>query len=357
MWRIKIFIITVKIFVHPITSDCHHVSRILKQMEWEKEKSSVTHQIGLYNMFSLPETHRRWSQKQFCFDRHIRRRPCHDDGKLSLKHERRNQTLNSKPWQQKSASTMHRLQSQGIPSMRTRNPRWPMADRAAWKVIKMRLVALTIRVCLPSVPHSLRYTSTIVSLSAALSSTLNQHAHRRVLHRIIWSWYTGCWLANCCIWYSEEGTGRGRSPPRPPLVVPNVTSHPSTASVPIAVLLHNGPLLCGFNVAIKGLSKHLTTKNSALAIWVNFPAVRWFIGHSCDSAIKQWICTRNTPVDTQSNILEEEQEQWKSELCSAILCLYWPHVKRFVYGSYCWFERGKFSLIPDQLTRLFTTLI
>jgi len=27
----------------------------------------------------------------------------------------------------------------------------------------------------------------------------------------------------------------------------------STASVPITVLLYNGPLLCGFNVGIKGL--------------------------------------------------------------------------------------------------------
>ena len=33
---------------------------------------------------------------------------------------------------------------------------------------------------------------------------------------------------------------------------PYVTAHPSTASVPITVLLYNGPLLCGFNVAIKG---------------------------------------------------------------------------------------------------------
>ena len=35
---------------------------------------------------------------------------------------------------------------------------------------------------------------------------------------------------------------------------PNVTAHPSTASVPITVLLYNGPLLCGFNVPIKGLT-------------------------------------------------------------------------------------------------------
>ena len=41
---------------------------------------------------------------------------------------------------------------------------------------------------------------------------------------------------------------------RPLLVVPNVTAHPSTASVPITALLYDGPLLCGFNVAIKGLT-------------------------------------------------------------------------------------------------------
>jgi len=36
----------------------------------------------------------------------------------------------------------------------------------------------------------------------------------------------------CYIWHSEEGTGRGPSPPRPLLAVPNITAHPSTASVP-----------------------------------------------------------------------------------------------------------------------------
>jgi len=57
----------------------------------------------------------------------------------------------------------------------------------------------------------------------------------------------------CYIWYSEEGTGRGPSPPRLLLALPNVTAHPSTASVPITVLLYNGSLLCGFNLGIKGL--------------------------------------------------------------------------------------------------------
>jgi len=36
--------------------------------------------------------------------------------------------------------------------------------------------------------------------------------------------------------------------------VPNVTAHPSTASVPVTVLLYDGPLLRSFNAAIKGLN-------------------------------------------------------------------------------------------------------
>jgi len=71
---------------------------------------------------------------------------------------------------------------------------------------------------------------------------------------MIWSWYTGRWWVGCDIWYSEEGTGRGRSPPMDGWAVPNVTAHPSTANLPITVLLYNGPLLCGFNVPIKGLT-------------------------------------------------------------------------------------------------------
>jgi len=35
-----------------------------------------------------------------------------------------------------------------------------------------------------------------------------------------------------------------------PSIVPNVTAHLSTTSVPITIFLYNGPLLCGFNVTI-----------------------------------------------------------------------------------------------------------
>ena len=54
------------------------------------------------------------------------------------------------------------------------------------------------------------------------------------------------------ICYNEEGTGRGRSSPRSLLTVPKVTAYPLTASVPITVLLYNGPLLGSFNVPMKG---------------------------------------------------------------------------------------------------------
>jgi len=63
-----------------------------------------------------------------------------------------------------------------------------------------------------------------------------------------WSW------VNCYIWYSDEGTRRGRSPPRPLLAVPNVTVHPSTPSVLITALLYNGPLLCDVSLPVRGLS-------------------------------------------------------------------------------------------------------
>jgi len=55
----------------------------------------------------------------------------------------------------------------------------------------------------------------------------------------------------------RERPGRAAVPPSPLLAIPNVTAHPSTASVPIIVLLYNGPLLCGSSVATKGLTVRL----------------------------------------------------------------------------------------------------
>ena len=60
-------------------------------------------------------------------------------------------------------------------------------------------------------------------------------------------------VIGCYIWYIKEGPGQAGAPPSRLHAVPNVTAHPSMASVPITVLIYDGPLLCGFNVAIKGL--------------------------------------------------------------------------------------------------------
>ena len=59
-------------------------------------------------------------------------------------------------------------------------------------------------------------------------------------------------MVSCYIWYSEEGPGRAAAPPSPLLAVPNVTAHSSTASVPITVLLYDGPLLCSLMWRLKG---------------------------------------------------------------------------------------------------------
>jgi len=60
------------------------------------------------------------------------------------------------------------------------------------------------------------------------------------------------WAVTFCT--ARTATWAGPQPAQVPVfAVPNVTAHPSTVSVPITVLLYNGPLLCGFNVPIKGL--------------------------------------------------------------------------------------------------------
>ena len=70
----------------------------------------------------------------------------------------------------------------------------------------------------------------------------------------------------CYIWYSKVGIWLDRSPPRPLLAVQNVTAHPSTANVPVAVLLYNGPLLRGFNVPIKVLTVFSTVGHNVVPL-------------------------------------------------------------------------------------------
>ena len=69
-----------------------------------------------------------------------------------------------------------------------------------------------------------------------------------MLHRLIWSWYTGRRWVGCYIWYSKEEPGWAVAPPSPLLALPNLTAQCCNNR-----LLYNGLLLCCFNVAIKGL--------------------------------------------------------------------------------------------------------
>ena len=74
--------------------------------------------------------------------------------------------------------------------------------------------------------------------------------------------YTGRWWVGCHIWYSEEERpGRGRSPPMPLLAVPNVTAHPSTASVPTSYhLMWHYNCLCTLKGKVNQIAKQRPTQ-------------------------------------------------------------------------------------------------
>ena len=54
------------------------------------------------------------------------------------------------------------------------------------------------------------------------------------------------------------GDGARQQPAQAPPRCTKCNSHPSAASVPITVLLYNGPLLCCFNVPIEGLTENFS---------------------------------------------------------------------------------------------------
>jgi len=108
------------------------------------------------------------------------------------------------------------------------------------------------------------------------------------------------------IWHSEEGTGRAAAPPSSLLAVPNVTVHPSTASVPITVLPYDGPLLCGFNVAIKGLTCGNAVnigKWLMLSLWTDIR--RWGWWHVWRGCQRSW-----TRCTDSSRSLPAERRWW-----------------------------------------------
>jgi len=75
---------------------------------------------------------------------------------------------------------------------------------------------------------------------------------------------------------------RWDSPPSPLLAVPNVTAHPSTASVSITVLLYDGPLLCDLIWRLKGL---ISKKNRRTSSCLVFEVCIFYLGSDSDIAI------------------------------------------------------------------------
>ena len=74
-------------------------------------------------------------------------------------------------------------------------------------------------------------------------------------HRIILSWYTGRRRVGC-----RGGDWAG---PQPAQATPRCTkcnSPPINGQCTITVLLYNGPLLCGFNVSLKGQGKKFMSR-------------------------------------------------------------------------------------------------
>ena len=107
----------------------------------------------------------------------------------------------------------------------------------------------------------------------------------------------------------RRGDWAGPQPAKAPFRCTKCNSHPSTASVPITVLLYKGPLLCGFNVPVKELNSvgRSAVQRGArraflcLAPVVIFPlyplissnGVRWFV-HSSRSTTE--ICSCNAII-------------------------------------------------------------
>jgi len=100
---------------------------------------------------------------------------------------------------------------------------------------------------------------TLVTINQSINQTRQFLTRRNTAKPLQGRDNTGRWWLDCYIWYSKKGSGRDCSPPRSLLAAQNVTAHPSTASVPITVLLYRGPLLCGFNVPIKRLKCTLSS--------------------------------------------------------------------------------------------------
>ena len=106
----------------------------------------------------------------------------------------------------------------------------------------------------PDTNRAWRRVTTLIETTAL---PLSQIGNQWIIHV---SYFTSCFNKRC--FNPLASKGNYSAPPNSLLAVSNVTAHPSTASVPITVLLYDGPLFCGFNVATKGLTASSATSEA-----------------------------------------------------------------------------------------------
>ena len=128
------------------------------------------------------------------------------------------------------------------------------------------------------------YTMLISAKINHLMGTLKLQGNGPLYSNTVTDWYNGRWWVGCYIWYREEWPGRAVPPPSPLLVVPNVTAHPSTASVPtsyysiVALSLHCKGLTDRLMLCIEAIFKRrrrgtLTRRHYHRRLFINSSAL------------------------------------------------------------------------------------
>ena len=100
------------------------------------------------------------------------------------------------------------------------------------------------------------------------------------------------------------GDWAGPQPPVSLLAVPNVTAHPSTVNVPIAVFLYNGLMLCSFSVTVKALKETFSTNDARQLLGhfsskknVTFIAAKITMTPTDVRTYSEWTNVGNFPLD------------------------------------------------------------
>ena len=153
----------------------------------------------------------------------------------------------------------------------------------------------------------------------------------------MWSWYIGRWWVGCYIWYSDEGTGRVRSPPRPLLAVPNVTARPSRASVPnstsswVELRPSPGHDVQNWSVTVVHAVNVSTTR---CRVELSCIGIAIDIRHFADGRYKRAF---NEPNDVRRN-LSVGRGHVTSHLPRPLLCGFNVPIKGLIFDTLCEYE-------------------